>query len=543
VKEPDQTTTWQRLSSGDVRDRLAVYNGDADFDDESVAAGNAPGLVSLGYLGSSLRRRARLWVVLGLIGLILGAGYAVAKPPKYTATTTILLVDNPQENPANEIATDLALAESTPVAVAVVNQLGLSQTPASFLGTYTVTQVTTQILSITVSGPSSSAAVQRASAIATQYLAYRAKYAQAAQQEIETELQAQVSQAQQSLTSVTSQLAQASSQPSSTSQQAQVKSLQAQQTQATYNLNSVKQYVSTTLASTRTTTQQMVKGSEVVSPATANKRSVTKALALDTIGGLFGGVIIGIAIIIIAAITSERLRRRDDIAYAFGAPVGLSVGPLRSTRLPDLRSRGTVKARDMERVVRHLRSAVPGRSKSPAGLAVIAVDDPATVVRAVVELATASSKQRMRVVVADLTAGAIAARQLGVSGTGINQVTSAGVPILVTVPAAEETAPIGPFRSGSASAGHAQVSERLADACSSADLVLSVVTLNPAFGADYLATWASDAVAVVTAGQSTATRIRAIGDMVRLAGTRLDSVVVVDADRSDESLGALSGNH
>jgi hypothetical protein len=79
--------------------------------------------------------------------------------------------------------------------------------------------------------------------------------------------------------------------------------------------------------------------------------------------------------------------------------------------------------------------------------------------------------------------------------------------------------------------------------CATADLVLSAVTLNPAFGGDYLATWASDAVAMVTAGRSTATRIRAVGDMVRLAGVRLDSVVVVDADRSDESLGVLSGKH
>jgi hypothetical protein len=45
---------------------------------------------------------------------------------------------------------------------------------------------------------------------------------------------------------------------------------------------------------------------------------------------------------------------------------------------------------------------------------------------------------------------------------------------------------------------------------------------------------------VVTAGRSTATRIRAVGEMVRLAGAHLDSVVVVDADRADESLGALS---
>ena len=143
------------------------------------SAGNAPGLVSVGFLRSALRRRARLWCALALVGLIIGGGYATVKPPKYTASTTVLLVDKPQADPTSAITTDIALAESIPVAAAAVSQLGLNQTPASFLATYSVKQVTTQVLSITASGPSSSAAVQRASAIATQYLAYRAKYEQA----------------------------------------------------------------------------------------------------------------------------------------------------------------------------------------------------------------------------------------------------------------------------------------------------------------------------------------------------------------------------
>jgi capsular polysaccharide biosynthesis protein len=541
VKDPDQTTTW-RLPSGDFRDRLAIYDGDSEYEDRS-SLDAAPGLISIGYLGSALRRRMRLWLILAIVGLILGCGYAVAKPPKYTASTTILLVDNPQANPAYAILTDVTLATSLPVASAVVSQLNLPEAPAAFLGAYSVKEVTTQILLITVSASSDDAAVQQASAVATQYLAYRAKYEQAAQQVTEAGLQPQVTAAQQSLDSITSQLTQAQAQPTSASQQALVKSLLAQQTNATNNLNTVKQYVATTLASTRLTTQQMIKGSQVVSPASPNKRSVTKTLALYAIGGLLGGLVIGMVIVIIGAITSDRLRRRDDIAYAFGAPVGLSVGPLRSSRMPDLRGRSSVKKRDMERLVEHLRSAVPGRSKNPAGLAVIAVDDPAMVAEAVVQLATSSSQQRVRIVLADLSTGALAARQLGVGSPGINTVTPAGVPVLVAVPAAEEIAPVGPLRGASASAGRAPVSERLAEVCATADLVLSFVTLDPAIGGDHLATWATDAVAVVTAGEATATRIRAVGDMIKLAGTRLDSVVVVDADPGDESLGVLSGKH
>jgi hypothetical protein len=56
-------------------------------------------------------------------------------------------------------------------------------------------------------------------------------------------------------------------------------------------------------------------------------------------------------------------------------------------------------------------------------------------------------------------------------------------------------------------------------------------------GAEYLATWASDAVVVATAGRSSATRIHAIGELIRRSGTQLISAVLVGTDKSDETLG------
>jgi capsular polysaccharide biosynthesis protein len=527
VKEPQQTTAFRRPAAGDFRDRLAIFDGDAAFDDRASSAGSAPGLVSVGFLRSALRRRARFWCALALVGLIIGCGYVIRHPPKYTAATTVVLVDKAQADPTSAITTDISLAQSTPVAAAAVSQLGLHQTPASFLHTYSAAQVTTQILAITASGPSSSAAVQRATVIAAQYLAYRARYEQAVQQQSEAVLQQQVTQAQQQLDSITAKLAQAQA----SGDRAEVTKLQAQQTTAANNLGTVKQNVTATLLGTRATTQQMISGSQVVSPATAGQRPVKKTLAIYGLGGLLAGLAIGMVIVIVAAVTSDRLRRRDDIAYAIDAPVGLSVRALRSGRLPHLRGRAA-RRRDMERLVEYLHYSVPGRSTGSSGLAVIAVDDAPTVAQAIVALAIAESKQQVRIVLADLSAGTPAARQLGVKNPGISTVSPAGVPIVVAVPARGEIAPIGPL--GAAS-------EQFADAFAQADLVLSFVTLDPAVGGDYLATWATKAVAVVTAGQSTATRIRAAGEMVRLSGTHLGSVVVVDADRSDESLGALSG--
>jgi hypothetical protein len=41
----------------------------------------------------------------------------------------------------------------------------------------------------------------------------------------------------------------------------------------------------------------------------------------------------------------------------------------------------------------------------------------------------------------------------------------------------------------------------------------------------------------VTAGQSTATRILAVGDMIRLADADAVSAVLIQADKGDETLG------
>ena len=195
----------------------------------------------------------------------------------------------------------------------------------------------------------------------------------------------------------------------------------------------------------------------------------------------------------------------------------------------------------MERVVGHLRNSIPAVSTGTAGLAVVAIDDAATVAQAVVRLATTCSQQRRRVIIADLCPGAPAARQLGITDRGISTVRPDGTPMVVVVPEANEVAPVGPF--GDPPPGAAPVSERLAETCGHADLLLSVVVLDPSFGGEFLRTWATSAVLVATAGRSTATRLHATSEMIRLAGTRLGSVVVLDADKSDESLGTVMAEY
>ena len=140
---------------------------------------------------------------------------------------------------------------------------------------------------------------------------------------------------------------------------------------------------------------------------------------------------------------------------------------------------------------------------------------------------------------ADLSGGAYLARLLGVRDPGIHKVSQNGEDLVMFLPAPEDVAPVGPVPSGVSPAVPGQASAALTTACSSANLLLTLATLDPAFGGDHLGTWTINAVTVVTAGASSAERIHSVGEMIRLAGTRLDSAILIGADKSDESLGVM----
>jgi len=193
----------------------------------------------------------------------------------------------------------------------------------------------------------------------------------------------------------------------------------------------------------------------------------------------------------------------------------------------------------MRRVVTYLRGAVPGSSRGPSSLAVVAIDDAQVVADVVASLAFSCATEGKQVVVADLSSDAHLARLLGVGDPGIHDVSRNGAKLAVVLPEPEDVAPVGPVPSGASPAVPARANAALVAACSSADLLLTLATLDPAFGGYHLGTWTADAVAVVTAGESSVEQIYSVGEMLRLAGTRLDSVVLIGADKTDESLGAV----
>jgi hypothetical protein len=152
-------------------------------------------------------------------------------------------------------------------------------------------------------------------------------------------------------------------------------------------------------------------------------------------------------------------------------------------------------------------------------------------------MATTCAQRGMQVLVADLTLGARVARLLGAEGTGVQAVRVDNARLLTMVPELDEVAPTGPLRPSGGGPIAGPPDENLLAAYRGADLLVTIAELDPAVGSEHLATWATHAVAIVTAGLTPGVRVHAVGEMLRLSGVHVVSSVLVGADRTDESLG------
>ena len=540
MNDPYGSVVWPDGAGHDLPGRIWTHDDFTPVQEFPVAELTA-GYVSGAFIKAALRRRVRFWCATAFVGLLIGFGLYVKFPPAYHATATLLLTNGTNENSTTAMETEATLAQSLPVAERVVHQLGLQQSVASFMAASTVTVTTDQVLTITVGAPSANAALTRTNALATAFLQFRAAYLENQRQDLVTELNQQQQQAQQRLDSINAQIKVVSAEPSSQAQGVNLRRLQAQEVDASNTLSQVKSYVVGAAAASKTTTDSMVQDSKVLDPAILAKHSRVKSVTLDVAGGLIGGLTLGMGIVVVGALVSDRLRRRDEVAEAFGAPVGLSVGVLRKRRrLKAIPRRAARRDLDMRRVVAHLRNTMPGSSRGPASLVVVAVDDAHVAAQAVASLAVSYASEGKKVIVADLSGRADLARLLRVKHTGMHPVSRDGTKFLISVPEPDNVAPVGPLQGSTLSVVHAQADKALTVASNSAHVLLTLATLDPAFGSEYLATWATDAVVMVTAGQSSEERIRGVREMIRLAETRLNSVVLVEADKSDQSVGMSS---
>jgi capsular polysaccharide biosynthesis protein len=532
-----------RDPDGDGSDRLWVSDEDFTESDDWFAEDAASRLTTITFIGSALRRRMRLWVVTALAGLLLGIGAFVLIPPLHHATTTILVTQNPNEDPLSAMQTDEALAVSRTVAQRALRSIGTQESVDTFLSSYSAVGTTDRVLTITVGAKSDAAAIRGANAVAKAFTDFRKQQVLTQQQLVTTSLNQQLNAAQQNYDALVQQLNAAKAEPRSPAQRAKVAELTSEQQQAQNDLVTTRTTVQGSEAQASVTAQTMIKGTQVIDAATAAKYSSKRLIAFYAATGLIAGLVIGMGWVIVSALLSSRLRRRDDIAHALGAPVRLSVRSMGQRRrlLPQRGGQDAATERDLRMFALHLHEAAlwqdAGRdSRGAATLAVVAIENEKEAAQPLVSLALSCAQEGDRVVLADLVQGSPAAGLLEAVEPGIRMVNVDGAHVAVVIPAEDDLMPTGPLPATAQSQQPAS-SEALITAYKSADLLITLVSLDPTVGAGHLATWATGAVAVVTAGRSTSERIRAVGEMVRLSGIPLLSAVVIGADRTDESVG------
>jgi capsular polysaccharide biosynthesis protein len=520
---------------------LAMYDG--DYLAEGPGAGDhayledgtaelSTGLISLGFIRATLRRTARLWGALAVAGLVIGLGLFLALPASYKATTSLLLTPDsiPGEPAGSAIANEVAMADSRTVAELAIKQLGLRQSVDSFQKTYTITAVTDRIIDITASARTPGAAVD----LAMEFLRFRANVATAALTLMNTSLSQQIALEQQNPVNV--QISLLSAEPSTPARAAELKKLKAEP--AYLELTTLEGDSAANAASSRIKVEEVVQGSQVLDPASPSPPTRLRH-CVEFVGiGLFAGLVSGVGIVLLRELLSDRLRRRDDIARALGAPVRLSVGrPSVSRRRSGQQALDVAGSTSVQRVVGYLASVVPPSPGGHASLAVVPVDDARLPAVCLASLAVSHARKGLQVVVADLCDGAPAAGLLGAASPGVRTVSVQGTHLIVTVPEGDAAVAAGPFQR---MAGLAQADEPVVAACTSADLLLILAALDPCLGGEHLAGWTHSAVAMVTAGRSSAARVHAVGEMIRLAGITLISGVLVGAEKTDQSLGTAA---
>lgn len=498
---------------------LVVRNGHAGAPPVGASSpGPGSSLVTIAALLAALRRRWRLCAVTAVIGLVGPAAFSFVSPPDYSATA-ILQVSHPaQGDPSRAMLTDAELVRTRTVARGAISSLGARMSPRALVADTVVTIVSDDLLRITVKGPTQRAALRRANAVTTSFLSFRREIVERQLalnvETIERRKQALVNE----LNDVNNAI---NNSPAGSPSVEALGELLLRRATLNDQIVGLEQRIRDATNEVGT----IIDNSRTIDPPSADSRGFVTALLGNLTAGLVAGLALGLAWIITQEVIFDRVRGRMDAASILGAPVPLSVGRVRVVR--NARSaRGERRLAhpepDMVKVVEHLRQSVGPTGGRSSALAVVSLQSDRASATAVATLATELAREEQDVLLVDLTASSALARMCGANHIGRTSVHLAGQWIdLVANPLP------GPLPAGDAAA------PLLRDA----DVVLSLVTLDPAVGAAHLLDWARRAVAIVTAGRSAATALHAASVMLANVGIELRSGILLAADPNDETVG------
>ena len=494
---PDEDAWASNGSSAASAVPLTAESADADETDEWLGVGAGSRFVNLHFILGAVRRRRRWVIGAAIAGLVVGLLLSVASAPTPQAETKVLLTFPASSDRTLAMATDTQLLETDAVARRVVNALHLHESPAAFAASYKGTGLSDDLLGISVSAPSSAEALRRVrTCSAHEYLAYRADVYQHQSNAIVEGLQKRQEAIQSQIDELTRQLGPQAD--SLTSTDPAIATLLAQRNGLSNRFNTLNDSIA---AQTNSSTA-VVDGSFVIDKATPVEASKVKELGRNALSGLAAGLGIGLALVVLLAVTSNRVWRRADVAEAMRHSVNLSTGPIRVRRRMAKVAMRKLIARptpELAKVVLHLRRQLAASGWRDRSLAVIAVGGLEVAAASVCATATALARDGGDVVVVDTSERSIVSR-----GRLLRDTES------------ETTGGDGRGRIRLASLGDG----REAPSIDPDEVVLVLAMLDPAEGAEQIRALVSTAVAIVTAGRSTMTSLGAVSDMLEVAAGR-----------------------
>lgn len=507
------------------------------FADERSTSYPPDTLVTVRFLWDAVRRHARLWFALALIGLAGGLAMPAILPPGSESSAKLVLTHRDGDDPARAMATDVGLITTHSVAQLAIEELGLADTPDELLERYRATQLTDRVLEITASAPSSEEATELAAAVADIYLEFRNDQIALQEEPLRQDLAAARTAVAEAEAAVEAAGGDPRDPDPPPSPEATTLTRAAEE----------QRYIEQQILDQQVVAARM-SSSHVLDVAAPVPDSSRRALLINAGTGLAGGLLLGVGFVVVRALVSDRLWRRQDIARVLGARVRLSVGRpprVRWRPFPQYVPRSQMQQPEVRLVVQHLRATVSWDKTAKPALAIVSIDNVQASALIVASLAMSFADEGKRVLVADLSGTGALAAALGVTSVGTHEpwYSAAGARVTVHLPTPDAGPAEQALLTQTDASDHFSADENALDAAwVAADLVLTLATLSPGLGAEHLRTWAAQATAMVTAGRSTEARIRATGEMVRLAGIRLDSAVILRADRTDESVGVVSAD-
>ena len=512
----------------------APWNPAPDFDDDQASPERpGPTLVSLHFVRTTLRQRMLVCVLCAALGLLAAGMFMVAFPPPHEAKAALVLTHDPEVDPSRAMATNVSLLNTRTVAALTTAHLGLTVTPEDFLKTVKVEPLSSELLTLTLTAPTDAEAVRRLDAFTSIYLEFRAKQLSLQSDILVAGMQERIKKLEGDVADLSRRVAQLSAAGSSSASASKLAELSDTVAQRAYFLSRIET-LQLSVEDATLRNSAVVSYSRVLDPPAAEPGLAKRSIALGLASGLIGGTALGCGTVLFIAITSDRLRRRSDVAGALGVAVPVSVGRIAALRkvwlwLPPLRALDRRRADERQRLADTIETELLLQRRGR--LAVAGIDNVDDVGFAVAAAAASLAARGLSITIIDLTERLTRSLRVapwtpGSSGTP-TVLRPRGLPALAHGVA--DLLPIGYWDEGETTPSP-QVN----------DVTLVLADLDPAVGADHLTAWTNRVIVVVTAGRSGAEKVRTVGEQIRTAGLDLRFAVLMHTERTDESSGTAN---